>query len=209
MIRGRRNPFIAAEGAPWLVSAIVGGFLLAYYVAAWSLVVSVPLVLVLYLVFRDPVRDIPAAPLGVVSPVDGRVERIDLTDRGVFQGEAHRILIAINPLGTYTARSPVEGYIRDLNALSTSAVTEYRTNALWLQTDENVDVVLQFRGHRFGLAPKAFMRYGERLGQGRRCAYLRLTRYAELHLPVKSQLRVREGDIVTAGTDLIARLPQS
>ncbi len=190
---------------------ILGVGVAAWAAATWlHLAWSLPpllLMVVLYLVFRDPRREVPAVPLGVVSPVDGVIAGVDLTDRGVSQGEAHRILIRVNPLGTYTARSPVEGRICDLNTLAADQIVDYRTNALWVQTDEGDDVVLQFRGYRFGLAPKAFIRYGERLGQGQRCAYLRLARYAEVHLPIGSQITCAEGDEVTAGCDLIGRLP--
>lgn len=170
-----------------------------------------PLILfgILWLVFRDPRRTIPAAPLGVVSPVDGRVIAVDLVDRGVVQREAHRIFIRVDFLGTYTARSPVEGIIRDLNTLAADKVVDYRTNAMWVQTDEKDDVVLQFQDHRFGIAPAALVRYGERLGQGQRCAYLRLTRVAEVHLPIASRVLVESGQRVTAGVDIIGRLPPS
>lgn len=162
---------------------------------------------ILYLLFRDPHRDIPAAPLGVVSPVDGRVIDINPVDRGVLQGEAHRIRIQIDAFGTYTARAPIEGQIMDLRSVAADKVVDYRTNALWIQTDEGDDVVLQFAGYGFGLAPRSFGRFGERVGQGQRCAYLRLTRIAELHLPIAGKVLVKPGQIVVAGSDLVAKVP--
>ncbi|MDH5305492.1 MAG: hypothetical protein OEW64_15500, partial [Gammaproteobacteria bacterium] len=81
-------------------------------------------------------------------------------------------------------------------------------NSLWVQTDEGDDVLLQFNGYRLGLAPRALRDYGERLGQGERCAYLRLTRFAEVLLPVTGQVLVHPGQIVVAGADLIAQLPR-
>ena len=205
-LEGRRNPFIAREGVPYLllVAAVIG-FSLKYldviFVAA-----AVLLFILLVLVFRDPRRVIPASPLGVVSPVDGRIIKVDLVDKGVLQGEAHRIQIRINSLGTYTARAPVEGKISDLRSVAGDQVVDYRTNALWIKTDEDDDIVLQFHGYRFGLAPLSFARYGERVGQGQRCAYLRLTRIAELHLPIDSKILVNPGDVVVAGTQLIGKL---
>ena len=106
-----------------------------------------------------------------------------------------------------SARSPVEGIIRDLNTLVSEKVVDYRTNALWVQTDEKDDVVLQFQGYRFGLPPAALVRYGDRVGQGQRCAYLRLARVAEVHLPIASRVLVQAGQRVTAGVDIIGRLP--
>jgi len=161
----------------------------------------------LYLVFRDPHRPVPPSPLGVVSPVDGEVVTVDIAEDGVLQGRAQRIVIRIDSLGTYTARSPVEGRVRDLH--TADRVTDYPHNALWLRTDEGDDVVLKFSGYRFGLPPRSLALYGERLGQGARCAYLRLTRLAEVHLPDTSRVLVEPGQVLRAGSDLIARLPHS
>ena len=207
VLRGRRNPFVASEGVPFLVAALVGAWLVFRYLHPALIVLPLILFGFLWLVFRDPRRTIPAAPLGVVSPVDGRIIAVDLVDRGVVQGEAHRIFIRVDFLGTYTARSPVEGNIRDLNTLASEKVVDYRTNALWVQTDEKDDVVLQFQGYRFGLPPAALVRYGDRIGQGQRCAYLRLARVAEVHLPITSRVLVEAGQRVTAGVDIIGRLP--
>lgn len=208
-MRGRRNHFVAGEGIPFMVAALAGAWLAFRYLHPAVGVLPLILFAVLWLVFRDPRRTIPAAPLGVVSPVDGRIIAVDVVDRGVVQGEAHRIFIRIDFLGTYTARSPVEGIIRDLNALASAKVVDYRTNALWVQTDEKDDVVLQFQDYRFGFPPAALVRYGERIGQGQRCAYLRLARTAEVHLPITSRVLVEVGQRVTAGVDIIGRLPPS
>ena len=208
-MEGRRNPFVAREGVPFL---LLGGAILGFslkYLDVIFVAAAVLLFAVLFLVFRDPRRIIPASPLGVVSPVDGRVISVDLVDKGVLQGEAHRIQIRINSLGTYTARAPVEGKINDLRSIAGDQVVDYRTNALWIQTDEGDDIVLQFHGYRFGLAPLSFERYGERVGQGQRCAYLRLTRIAELHLPIASKILVKPGQTVVAGTQLIGKLTHS
>lgn len=207
VLEGRRNPYVAREGIPFIALSVVAFGLAARYLDIFFAFAAALLVVVLYLVFRDPRRIVPASPLGVVSPVDGRVVEVDLTDKGVLQGEANRIRIRIDSLGTYSARAPVEGKIMDLRSIAGDEVVEYRTNALWIQTDEGDDVVLQFQGYRFGLAPQSFVRFGERVGQGQRCAYLRLTRYAEIHLPIDSSILVKPGQAVTAGTDLVGKLP--
>ena len=208
-LEGRRNPFVAREGVPFLLlAAAVFGFSLRYLDVIFVIMAAM-LFFVLFLVFLDPRRIIPASPLGVVSPVDGQIISVDLVDKGVLQGEAHRIQIRINSMGTYTARAPVEGKISDLRSVAREQVVDYRTNALWIKTDEGDDIVLQFHGYRFGLAPLSFARYGERVGQGQRFAYLRLTRIAELHLPIESKILVKPGQSVVAGTQLIGKLTHS
>jgi len=206
-LEGRRNPFVAREGLPFLFLAAVAFFVALRFFDIAVAVAAAMLFFVFVLIFRDPRRGIPASPLGVVSPVDGQVVDVDLADKGVLHGEAHRISIRINAFGTYTARAPVEGKVMDLRSVNGDKVVDYRTNALWLQTDEGDDVVLQFHGHRLGLAPRSFVRFGERIGQGQRCAYLRLTRIAELHLPIESKILVKPGQVVIAGADLIGKVP--
>lgn len=208
-MEGRRNPFVAREGIPFLLVA-AAGFVAALRYLDWLVALPAGLLCIaLWLLFRDPRRRIPAAPLGVVSPVDGTVTGVDKVNTGVFAGDAHRVRIDIDAFGTYTARSPVEGKILDLNSLDLAKVVDYETHALWVQTDEGDDVVLQFFGYRLGLAPRAIVRFGERIGQGKRCAYLRLARSAEVHLPVTSTVLVKPGDEVKAGSDLIGKLLHS
>jgi len=161
----------------------------------------------MYLLFRDPPREVPSVALGVVSPADGEVVEIGTTDKCVVQGEAHMIRIRISCLGTYTARSPVEGKVMDLHSSTEGVGPECPANALWVQTDEGDSVVLQFQGYRFGLAPRSFIRFGERIGQGHRCAYLRLARFAEVYMPIDGKVLVQPGQQVVAGSDLIGTVP--
>jgi phosphatidylserine decarboxylase len=208
-VEGRRNPFVAKEGIPFLLLVAVAFVAAVRYLDIIFAVSAGLLFVALFLLFRDPRRLIASAPLGVVSPVDGKVVAVDRAESGVLQGTAHRIRIEIDSFGTYTARSPVEGKIMDLNSIAVDKAVDYETNALWVRTDEDDDVVLQFIDYRLGLAPRAIVRFGERVGQGKRCAYLRLTRYAEVHLPISSSVLVEPGQIVVAGSDLIAKLLHS
>ena len=206
-MNGKSSPFVATEGLPWLAGALLA------IAAAWQFgspaLTLLPALLFVWLllIFRDPVRTTPAVPLGVLSPVDGKVVEVALTDKGALGDEAHKIFVRVNSLGTYTARCPVEGKIMDIR----TAVSETEANAgfsgLWVCTDEGENVVLQFHGHRLSLAPRAFLRFGERVGQGQRCAWLRLTRLAEVQLPINSRVLVTKGQKVSAGTDLLAKLP--
>lgn len=206
-MEGRSNPFIAREGLPYLVLTGIAFAASIRFLDVIFAVASALLFVILFLVFKDPRREVPASPLGVVSPVDGRVLEVGLTDKGVLHGEAHRVRMAIDSLGTYTARAPVEGKIMDLRSVAGDDVVDYRTNALWIRTDEGEDIVLEFDGYRMGLPPRSFTRYGERVGQGQRSAYLRLTRFAELHLPIDAKILVKPGEVLRAGTDLIGKLP--
>ena len=185
---------VATAAAAWLV-----GF--EYATVPFALLV------VLLFVFRDPIRVIPAVPLGVVSPVDGRVVEIATDRDGPIEVEAYCIRIRVSVFGAYTARSPVEGKVMELHRMRPEGAGVVHAGGLWLRTDEDIDVVLQFRGNRFGLVPRAFLQYGERVGQGERCAWLRLTRIAEVWLPAGGRVLVEKGERVLAGSSVLARLP--
>lgn len=206
-LQGTRNPFVASEGMPFLMALAAAAVVLWHY---FGVVAALPAVLpfaFLFLIFRDPHRPVPAVPLGVVSPVDGVILDVSVTDKSALGGEAQTISIRVNSLGTYTARCPVEGKIMDISSSGDRDLAMFGSGGLWVQTDESDDVVLRFHRHRFGLPPKAFMRYGERVGQGQRCAFLRLTRVAEVQIPLIARLQVEAGQTVTAGSDVLARLP--
>jgi len=196
VLHGRRNPFVAQEGVPWLLITAAVAILLIRYADPWYALIPGGLIVLLFLIFRDPHRSVPSIALGVFSPVDGKVVSVDKIERGETGEAALRVVIDVDSLGTYTARSPVEGTIRDLGK-----------KALWLQTDEGEDVVLKFSGYRLGLAPRAFAKFGERLGQGQRCAYLRLTRTAEVQIPVNGKVLVEAGQTLVAGTDVLGNVP--
>ncbi len=195
-MHGRRNPFVAQEGVPALLILLALIIALIRYSDPLFALIPIALFVMAYLLFRDPHRAVPSVALGVFCPVDGEVMEAGAIDVGATGEPALRVTIAINSLGTYTARAPVEGNIKDLGK-----------KALWIQSDEGDDVVVLFRGYRLGLPPKAFARFGERFGQGQRCAYLRLTRQVEVQWPVGGKILVEVGDRLQAGVDLIGNVP--
>ena len=207
IVSGKSNPFVAREGAPFLILAIVLVALALRYGEWWMSLAPLLAFVLLFLLFRDPQRDVPPVALGIVSPVDGEVVEVDTTDRCVVQGNAHRIRIRINAFGTYSARSPIEGQVMDLRSRTDGVAPECPANALWVSTDEGDSVVLQFHDYRLGFAPVSFVGLGQRIGQGQRCAYLRLARYAEVYLPIAGKVRVEPGQTVRAGEDLIGAVP--
>ncbi len=207
-MQDRSATLIAREGIPLVGLAVALAALAIRYADWWVALIPAAIAVLLLLLFRDPPREVPPVALGIVSPVDGVVTEVDSTDRCVVQGEAYRVRIRVNPMGAYTARSPIEGTIMDLRSKIEGIGGDCPGNALWVQSDEGTSVVLQFHEYGFGLAPEAFVRFGERVGQGARCAYIRLAGYAEVYLPISGKVQVEPGQRVLAGTDLIGAMPQ-
>jgi phosphatidylserine decarboxylase len=206
-LNDRRGPFVAPEGVPFLLALAALTALAWYFWGVTRAWIPLALLVYLYMIFRDPQRAVATAPLGVVSPVDGRVVQFGRSDDELLEGERQRITIRVTSFGAYTARAPVEGKVMDLHTLAESSSSAGSAAGLWVATDEGENVLLQFHGNRFGIAPRAFLSYGERVGQGQRCAYLRLTKYADVELPAAARILVEKGQRVSAGADLLAQLP--
>ncbi len=197
---------IAGEGWPWLIAVAICGFFVArYWGLLWVSPVAV-LAILLFLLFRDPGRSVPPLPLGVVAPVDGHITRIMRVADDILSGEWIRISIKTNHFGAYTIRSPIEGAVFDVREKVKQAGGSIRPTGLWVRSEEQDDVVLLFPSDGRGFEPKAFVRYGERVGQGQRFAYLRLAQRAEVYLPTTSDISVCEGERIRAGTDILAEL---
>jgi phosphatidylserine decarboxylase len=203
-VRRQKFPVIALEGVPFVFATCAVGYFLFLYVGPLTLIATLAVLLVLILVFRDPKRQIPAEPLGVLSPVDGVLESISKPGDGE---DMHVLRLRIDRLGSYTARAPVEGKIESLR--SRDGDERFGSHALWLQTDEGDDVILRFQSLLLGIPPRGLKGYGERFGQGQRCAYLRLAGRAELFLPAESQILISANDALVAGETLLAKLPSS
>lgn len=189
-MRGARFD-LAVEGWPFVIALLA---LTAWTVLSpWPLLAILPTVLLIYAVlqFRDPPREVPADPLGVVSPVDGIVDDVSRLDDGI------RLLVKISVFSPYLLRSPTEGKV-------SHSGREHGGHGLTIRTDEGEEVWLRLRGPRW-LPAAAAMGYGERVGQGQRCGLLRTARIAEIWLPLDSEILVQRGASVRAGESVIGR----
>ncbi|MFN2309269.1 MAG: phosphatidylserine decarboxylase [Gammaproteobacteria bacterium] len=195
---------IAREG--WLSIALVGGAALAVLLAfggLWSLPLWL-LTLGLIALFRDPPRGITAAPLAIVSPADGRVQVLETVQDPYLDRQAQHLAIRMPPYGVFSTRSPAEG--RMLEPRHTGAEGQVLPHGVWLQTDEGDDLVMVMNRGRLHTAPRCYLRFGERVGQGQRCGFATLGSTVDLYLPEDSRMKVQVGDRVHAGSDVIAQL---
>lgn len=202
----KQFPIIAREGWPFIGLAFVLVMVAIRVGNLWLVLATAFLTLVLILLFRDPKRQVPPRPLGVVAPVDGRILRVLPTNKGELRREAMLIEMTVDHFGAYTARSPAEGKVLSLrdNVRDGSRLTG--SSGLWVRTDENDDVVVLMVGNRWVAKPRCFVGYGERVGQGRRFAFSRLARRARIYLPLSARIDVRPGQRVRAGADLLGEL---
>lgn len=210
-----RYPLIAREG--WLWIAVVATVAILVQIAFGSSALPLWLLLLLLLfLFRDPARKVPASPLGIVSPVDGKVVAVEAAHDGYLDREAIYISIKMHFTSVYSAHSPMEGKImqqwlgvpRRIEAVEQAgrAGREVRTYAQWIQSDEADDVVLVMEASSLTSRPQCYAHSGERIGQGQRCGFIRFGAQVDVLLPANSRTSVAVGDNVQAGTSILATL---
>lgn len=160
----------------------------------------------LYL-FRDPWRTIPADPLAIVAPVDGRVVEIVKMNNPQTDHLDQRITIDIAKTGAYAVHSVTEGKIttmsrnapdinnrgKNISALSTV-----------VRTDEKDNVVMVVHRGYLGHYPKCYHQTGERVGQGRRLSYIPFGRRVDVYIPDTARLDISDGDRIVAGESVLA-----
>lgn len=166
-------------------------------------------------IFRNPARPVPAVPLAVVSPVDGRVITIEKIHDPFLDRLAQRVQLRISALGSYGIRSPTEGKLikqwffpQDSHLAAEEKhrpVTIYRARhfAMWLQTDELDDITMVLKLPRRWQRLHCHVSVGERVGQGQRCGMLFWGGEVDIYLPETFRLEVGAGDTCHAGTTIM------
>ncbi len=203
-------PYIARQGWPLVLAAVALALVLHFALGgAWSVPAWLLAGLFLYL-FRDPERRIPPAPLAVVSPADGEVTAVTDCRDPYLAREARRVDLRMSPWGVYTTRSPVEGKIMEIWFQEAGQTREEARNgahyAIWVQTDERDDVVLEVQVQARRLRPRCYVHIGERIGQGQRCGIMGFGGRLSLYVPAGSRIEVAAGAQVRAGSDVLATL---
>ena len=204
-----RYPVIAREGWLWIaLVAIPAG--LVQYAFGWVALPLWLLVLLLLFLFRDPPRKVPASPLGIVSPVDGRVVAIATVHDDYLNRQALSITVKMGFTSVYSAHSPMEGKVVEqwlgVPRKVSDSKGEVATYAQWIQSDEGDDLVLVIEASSPLQRPQCYAQSGERIGQGQRCGFIRFGSQVEVLLPIGSRIEIAVGDRVRAGADIIATL---
>ncbi len=157
----------------------------------------------LIFLFRDFSRAVPAQPLAIVSPVDGKV--IDIEE--AYDPYLKRVALCIHMqqtwYGEFNMHSPVEGNIENLWVISPSEPS-YRQLAISFQTDEEDEVVVAANLKAFFKHASCSVSTGDRLGQGQRCGFLAFACKLVIYIPPSAHVAIKVGQSVRAGSDKLA-----
>ena len=208
------HPFLAREGWP-----ILGGLLaatLVFWFLDWDFLATIAFILLVFSTqfFRDPARELPEDPRAVVSPVDGRVCKVQRGVDPMTGEEAQMISIFMNVFNVHSQKAPVAGTIEAiqytpglfLNADLDKASTDNERNAVTVRMEDGRRVTFV---QVAGLVARRIICHatvGRTLAKGERSGVVRFGSRVDVYLPLDAEIKVTIGEKVTGVMSTIARL---
>ncbi len=159
--------------------------------------------LVLLFLFRDFSRTVPSQPLALVSPIDGKVVKVEEVYDPYLKRVAQCIHLKQNILGEYNVHSPCEAKLENLWVISPTEPS-YSQLALLLHTDEDDEVIIAANLKSIFRHATCSMSVGEKLGQGQRCGFMAFYCKIQIYLPPSAHITIKVGQSVRAGSDKLA-----
>ncbi len=208
------HPIIAREGWPFIAGSIILASLVTFFGGGlWAILFWIIAVFVLQF-FRDPPRNIPTGSNNILSPADGRIVAVEKVEDPYLKRDAIKVSVFMNVFNVHSNRSPIEGEVREkwyfpgkfINADLPKASLENERNALWIKTDDGVDVTCV---QVAGLIAKRILCHvnpGEHLTRGQRFGFIRFGSRVDVYLPLTTKINVSIGDKVFATSTVLAEL---
>ena len=173
----------------------------------------IPILLALFFLwfFRDPERVIPSGEGLIVSPADGKVTDVSLTQ---MDGAPYtRISIFLNVFDVHVNRSPISGVIRSAvyqkghfgNAMAASSAADNEQNVVTMEGEGMTVVFKQIAGL---LARRIVFNHkpGETLARGQRVGLIKFGSRTDVIFTGAPQMAVKVGDRVRGGSSILARV---
>ena len=208
------HPFFAREGRPFIIGTFAVTAVL--WLLDWNFLAFLSLVLFVFCVqfFRDPARELPTDPKAVLSPVDGRVCKVQKAQDPLTGEDAMMISIFMNVFNVHSQKSPVAGRVEEivykpglfLNADLDKASTHNERNAVRVTTHEGRSVTFVQVAGLVARRILCYAKVGERLEKGERYGFIRFGSRVDVYLPLDAEITVSIGDKVTGVMSTIARL---
>lgn len=208
---------IAAEGWPVILLLLAVGVLLHRLVGPYTALIAWLAAALFAYLYRDPNRRVPALPLAVVSPVDAQVVYVKKEHDPYIDRQATHIRLKMKRLGIFGLRSPIEGKLmkqwlykagQDIEVphLPLRRQESAGYYVLWIQSDEQDDIVLILEIAGRWQTPRCYIKPGERVGQGQRCGRTRSGTYVDIFMADNVRMEVGHDDYVFAGASILATM---
>lgn len=211
---------IAREGVLPVTAALLLAGAAAGTHARLAAALGVVLAIMIVVAFRDRARQVPSAPMALLSPVDGCFVDGSVRRDPWLTRDSLRLSLRLSLLGMGVIRSPIEGQVREFwvrggvggdgDLERASSPTSY---AIWIRTDEDDDVVVAVFGRRLVSRFKLDVAPGERIGHGHRLGFVYFGTAVTVYAPANSvrvdEAQAHAGRMMTGGEDVMAMLSRT
>jgi phosphatidylserine decarboxylase len=201
----------------WPLVAVTVGIALLGWPWQWLAVIPGCLLLLLLYFFRDPRRQIPREPNLIVAPADGTVVDVTPIEHYEFFGEpAVRVGIFLSVFNVHINRVPIAGRVVEmqyepgqfLNAMRPESAE--RNEFMWIGFEQLEPPHRRFAVRQIsGMLARRIvcpLEPGQTVARGEKFGMIKLGSRTEVILPADAvEVRVRPGDKVRAGSDVVAR----
>ena len=211
------HPFFAREGWPFIAIALILALIVQIAVGGILAFIFWVLFIIVAQFFRDPAREMPREEDAVVSPVDGRVIKIEETICPYTGEQTKLVSIFMNLFNVHSQKSPVSGRIEKIEYFPGKFLNASVEKASELN-ERNAVTVTTRAGDRVcfvqiaGLVARRILCYklvGEEIARGERYGFIRSGSRVDLYLPMHAEICVTIGEKTTGVETVVARLPQA
>jgi phosphatidylserine decarboxylase len=184
--------------------------------AFFGFLICLVLIALIICFFRDPERTIDDnAPDALVSPADGKIKHIIENEDNPYTGKScTRVTIFLSVLDVHINRIPMAGTIEQIDfkkdgkylvADRPAASAENVQNTLVIKNGDTIVVVKQIVG-LIARRIVCWAKEGETFERGQRFGLIRFGSRVDILVPVGTQIKVKEGDMVAGGKSVIGYL---
>ncbi len=208
------HPVVAREGWHYL-AVMTGASALVTWAVGWAFAIPFWITTLFVLqFFRDPAREIPENPDAVLSPADGRIVAVEKVVDPYLDRESVKVSVFMNVFNVHSNRSPVDGEVKKIwyfpgkfvNADLDKASLENERNAVWIRTDEGIDVTSVQVAGLIARRILCYVKEGQKVSRGQRYGFIRFGSRVDVYLPPESRILVGIGDKVYATESILAEL---
>jgi phosphatidylserine decarboxylase len=213
----------AREGLPFIFIAALltaGGYAGALNRRSWPLwllafVLTLLTLWVAYF-FRDPEREGERGDGIVIAPADGKIVMItEVDEQTMLKGKALRVSIFMNVFNVHVNRYPVSGKVFAthynpglfLNAAADKASLENEQSTVGIDMGRHKVLSRQIAG-LIARRIVSYSKVGDAAKQGDRYGLIRFGSRVDVFMPVGSTVRVKVGQLTTAGVTVLGDLPK-
>ena len=202
---------VAAEG--WTFIIPLAMFTALLFLLGWKNTAFALLVITLFVLFffRDPEREIPAGAEVVVSPADGKVLLVkDIYEPDYLKRDVKQISIFLSVFNVHVNRAPWTGAVEVVKhhpgrfhvaSVDKASLENEQTGMVISQGDRKI-LVKQIAG-LIARRIVCYARPGDSIKTGDRYGLIRFGSRVDIFLPRTADIRVKPGDRVKGGQDVI------